>query len=187
MTNSVKYGVQSYNGGHVILHGVTISNCGYGGVLVNAGTIEIKNLTLNRNGSKSNNGIELAKGYSVDTGENEPTIIMNGKLNSTETENVIYIAINDTLSTFAVENTETSENKLFINGSRVVVTDKTGNVLYVSNESKVEMSGEQYVEPEPEPEPDLDDTPKTGTNASMALAILTIFISAIGIAILKRQ
>ncbi len=145
LTNGEKYGVQSYNGAHVVLDGVTITNCGFGAVLVNAGTVEVKDLHLGRNGQTSNNGIEIAKGFSVDTGSNEPTLIMNGTLTSSEPENVIYLAINDTLTDFEVQNTEESTNKIFISGNKVVITDAENNILYSSNErDDISMEGETF-------------------------------------------
>ena len=38
---------------------------------------------------------------------------MNGKLTSTQNENVIYLAENDKLITFEVRNTDTTTNKIF--------------------------------------------------------------------------
>ena len=81
LKNSQKYGVQSYNGGYVILNGVTITNCGYGAVLANAGTVEVKDLTLQKNGTPNNNGIEIAKGDATDEA-NIPEVIMNGTLSN---------------------------------------------------------------------------------------------------------
>ncbi len=147
LKDSQKYGVQSYDGAYVILDGITISNCAFGGVLVNAGTVEVRDLNLYRNGGTSNNGIEIAKGNGIYASDNDPKLVMNGSLKSTETENVIYLAINDQLSDFEVENTETSENKIFAQGNTVVVTDKNNNILYTSNEnSKAKIEGETFVE-----------------------------------------
>ena len=42
LKDAEKYGVQSYNGAHVILNNVTVTNNGYGGVLVNARNHKIK-------------------------------------------------------------------------------------------------------------------------------------------------
>ncbi len=143
---SKKYGAQSYNGGYLILDNVTVADCGYGGIIVNAGTVEIRDLTLHRNGGQSNNGIEIAKGLSVNTGNNQPTLIMNGKLSSTEDENVIYIAINDQLSEFAVENTDTTINKILGSGNKVVVTDEFNNIIFESNTTnKAQLSGDPFI------------------------------------------
>ena len=146
LTNSQKYGAQSYNGAYLILDDVTISNCGYGGVMVNAGTVEIMNLMLERNGSTNNNGIEIGKGSSIQTGENMPKLVMNGSLTSTEKENVVYIADNDELSEFEVENTETTTDKVFVSGDKVVVTDKQNNIKFESNTTEVDIVAEdEYV------------------------------------------
>ncbi len=146
LTNSQKYGAQSYNGAHLILDGVTVSNCGFGGIMVNAGTVEIKDLTLNKNGTPNNNGIEIGKGSSLQTGDNMPKLIMNGTLTSTEEDNVIYIATNDELTEFNVENTETSTDKLYVSGSKVIVTDENNNILYESNSNPdVTSEGDEFV------------------------------------------
>ena len=147
LTNSEKYGVQAYDGAYVILDGVTISNCGFGGVLVNAGTVEVRNLTLNKNGSDSNNGIEIAKGKGVYSENSNPKLIMNGTLSSTEDDNVIFIAINDNLTKFEVENTESSPNKIFVDDNKVVVTDSNDKVLFESNKvENISISGDNYEE-----------------------------------------
>lgn len=132
-----KYGVQAYEGGKVILDGVTIQNCKYGAVLVNGGIAEIKNLNLGKNGTGANNGIEIGKASGL---TNDPKVIMNGTISSTEAENVIYIAQNDSLSTFEVENTESSTYKLYTTGKKVIVTDNSNNVVYKSNESGKEVT-----------------------------------------------
>ena len=143
---SEKYGAQAYNGGYLALDNVTVADCSYGGIIVNAGTLEIRDLMLHRNGGTSNNGIEIAKGTSVNTGDNQPTIIMNGKLESTEQENVIYIAINDQLSEFAVENTDTTINKILGSGNKVVITDENNNIIFESNSTdKAQFSGDPFV------------------------------------------
>lgn len=147
LKDSEKYGVQAYDGAYVSLDGVTISNCGYGGVLVNAGTVEVKNLILYKNGQYSNNGIEIAKGNGVYTEGTNPKLIMNGTISSTEKENVIYLAVNDKLAEFELENTENTVNKILASGNKVVVTDENNNVLYESNVSDtVTIEGENYVQ-----------------------------------------
>ena len=78
LAGAQKYGAQTYNGAYLILDGVTVDNNGFGGILVNAGTLEVRSVNLKRNGQQSNNGIEIAKGNSVSTGDNKPTVIMNG-------------------------------------------------------------------------------------------------------------
>ena len=188
LTGAQKYGAQSYNGAHLTLDGVTISNCGFGAVLVNAGTVEVKDLTLNRNGSPNNNGIEFAKGNSITTGDNIPTLVMNGTLSSTETENVIYLAINDKLSGFDLQNTENTTNKVFINGNTVVVADEKNNILFTSQEFSDDLNFDAptYTEPTPE-EPPKDDTPKTGVKTNIEIAFALLSISTLGIAVLKKK
>ena len=148
LKNSEKYGAQAYNGGYLVLDGVTIYDCGYGGVLVNAGTVEIKNLNLKHNGlENSNNGIEIAKGKEIDDshGSNQPKVIMNGVLNSTETTNVIYLATNDKLTEFTVDNTENTENKILLSGNKVVVTNQNNEVIFESNENnQIQLEGETF-------------------------------------------
>ncbi len=196
-----KYGVQSYDGAYVVLDNVTIANCGFGGVLVNAGTVEIKSLSLNKNGTPNNNGIEIAKGNGIYSNNNKPILIMNGTLSSTETENVIYLAVNDQLSSFETRNTDGTINKVLVSGNKVVITDANNNILFESNEnSNVPITGESYVEtpapsePEPQPAPapeskpkDKNKTPKTGLENNLGLAISIIAISTMAIIALKRK
>ena len=193
LKDSAKYGVQAYNGGYVILDNVTINNCGFGAVLVNAGTVEVRNLVLGRNGNPNNNGIEIAKGSGTDAA-NVPTVVMNGKLTSSEKENVVYVAENNpSLEKFEVENAEGTDDKIQISGNTVVITDKEGKILYTSNEiGEVEVAGEKYTEPkkeEPKKEtPKKDTTPKTGLedNLVLSVVIMTILVAAV-IVIAKRD
>ena len=126
LKNSPKYGVQAYDGGKVILNQVTLSNNAYAGVLINGGTAEVINLSLI--GNKT--GIEISKSKSI-TSNNEPTLIMNGKLTSDATDNVIYLANdpNDNTNKFVIENTDNTENKILASGNKVVVTDINNNIL----------------------------------------------------------
>ena len=147
LTNSAKYGAQAYNGGYLILDNVTIGDCEFGGVLVNAGTLEIIDLFLQKNGQSSNNGIEIAKSSTISESDNEPTLIMNGRLSSTQTENVIYLAVDDDLATFNIVNKENTINKILGDGNRVVITDQNNNVIYESNISEgLDIAGQTYVE-----------------------------------------
>ena len=141
LRGSQKYGAQAYNGGHLIVDNVTIANCEYGGILVNGGTLEIVNLTLyrNRNNGDANNGIEIGKAEGL---QNDPKVVMNGTLTSDQTENVVYLATNDELSTFEVENAEGTKDKILMDNNKVVVTDENNNVLFTSNSnSNVEVEG----------------------------------------------
>lgn len=158
LTGAHKYGAQSFNGAHVILDNVEINGNGFGGVLVNAGTLEIKSLSLGKNGNPSNNGIEIAKGSGV-VGDNKPILIMNGTLTSTETENVIFLAENDSLITFEVRNTDTTTNKILVQGQRVVLTDANGNILFQSNENpNITVTGTDYTSPNPTTTPTPEPT-----------------------------
>ena len=138
LTGSPKYGVQAYNGGEVILNGVNIYDCAYGGVLNNCGTVEIVDLTLGRNGNaESNKGIELGKGSAVTV--EEPTLIMNGTLTSDQTENVIYIAEDedDKISSFTVINnndqSDVAKDRIYVDGNKIIVTDSNNSVKFESN------------------------------------------------------
>ena len=147
LEDSPKYGVQAHDGGYISLTNVTIRNCSYGGILVNAGTVEIINLSLGKNGSSSNNGIEISKSINLASSSNQPTLIMNGTLSSTESENVIYLASdsNDGTSEFILQNTSTSSNKILADGNKIVVTDRNNNVVYTSNENNnVTINGDNY-------------------------------------------
>lgn len=145
LKNSAKYGVQAYNGGYVILDNVTISNCDFGGVLANAGTVEVKDLTLGKNGTGANNGIEIAQGESLEETQNVPKLVMNGKLTSSEKENVVYLAENDNLKSFEVENTDSTEYKVLASGNKVVITDENNVILYSSNEKDdLSIEGEDF-------------------------------------------
>lgn len=121
-----KYGVQSYDGATVILDNVNITDFKYGGVLVNAGKLEIRDLHLGRNGTGENNGIEIDKGSSA---TNNPSIVMNGILKSDSTENIVRAATNGSLTEFTIENTEDTKNKLFATSEALVLTDEYNNVI----------------------------------------------------------
>ena len=143
LRNSAKYGAQAYNQGHLILDGVTVGNCAYGGILVNGGILEIKNLTLYKNRETDNSGIEIGRSSTVSS---VPRLIMNGTLTSTESDNVIYFAENDSLDEFEFENSDDTKNKVLMSGKQLVVTDEENNILYTSNENdKVQIEGDEYV------------------------------------------
>ncbi len=185
--DSAKYGVQAYNGGYVILDNVTINNCGFGAVLVNAGTVEVKNLILGRNGNPNNNGIEIAKGSGTDEA-NVPTVVMNGKLTSSETENVVYVAENNpSLEKFEVENAKGTDDKILISGNTVVITDKEGKILYKSNEiDNVDVAGEKYTEPKKE-EPKKDNTPKTGLEDNLVLPVVVMTLLVACVVVIAKK
>ncbi len=137
LTNSKKYGAQSYNGATLILDGVTVENCNFGGILANGGTVVIRNLTLGHNGETSNNGIEISNKTT-----STPKLVMDGKLQSSQTENVIWIAINDgsTFTKYEIENTENTTDKIYTHNGQVVVTDENNNVIFESNKNEKVMA-----------------------------------------------
>ncbi len=126
LNNGPKYGVQAYDGGTVILDNVSITGFRYGGVLVNGGNVEVRDLHLGINGTGANNGIEIDKGASA---TNNPTLTMNGTLTSDSTENVVRPADNGYLTDFTITNTENTTNKVVIAGDNVVLTDENNNVI----------------------------------------------------------
>lgn len=199
LKDAQKYGIQAYDGGYVVVNNVTIANCGFGAILVNGGTLEVKGLHLQKNGTPNNNGIEIAKGDAV-ASANIPTVIMNGTISSTEKENVIYVAENNpNLSKFEVRNTDTTTHKLLINDNKIVVTDKDNTILYTSNEVKnIEVTGEDYVEKTPEvekpadknetkPTDKKDETPKTGIETNLIFAITIMTLSIISIVLFRKK
>ena len=155
LTNAQKYGVQAFNGGYVSLENVTINNCRYGGILLNAGTIEVISLNLGFNGQNPdgqggilNNGIEVSTSVELTEPNAIPSIIMNGTINSTEKDNVIYFAsdANDNTTGFIVENTDSTTDKILVNGTTAVITDANNEIKYESNELKegTVFEGEDY-------------------------------------------
>lgn len=147
LENSPKYGVQVYDGGRAQLDGVKVANCKFGGILVNAGTIEINNLTLEANGANKDNGIEISKGKSIESSENIPSILMNGEIEAIDQANVVYLAVdeNDATTEVIIENSEYTTQKMSIDGNRIVVSDYKGEILYSSNEKEgVTLSGDEY-------------------------------------------
>ena len=149
LENSPKYGVQVYDGGRVTLDGVTVKSCAYGGVLVNAGTIEIKDLALEANGANNANGVEISKGKSIEGSTNVPNVIMNGTLTATNQTGVVRIAddANDATTEVRFENTENTVNKILIDDKTLVVTDENNDILYTSEiKNDVQTSGDEYLE-----------------------------------------
>lgn len=195
LKDAQKYGLQVYDGGYALVNNVTIANCGFGGILVNGGTLEVKSLNLQKNGTPNNNGIEIAKGDVV-SNAHIPTIIMNGTISSTEKENVIYVAENNpNLTKFEVKNTNSTTHKILINDNKIVITDKNNTILYTSNEIKnVEVTGEKYVEkaptvkePEDKNEDKKDETPKTGIESNLIFAIFVATLSTLSIIGLRKN
>ena len=184
LKDSPKYGVQAYDGGYVSLENVTIENCKYGAVLVNGGTVEVISLNLGYNGENANNGIELSKSKNIESSPNQPTVVMNGTLTSTETENVIRFAEdeNDATTEVIVENTESTTDKVLLNDNKVVITDNAGEIKYESNEAlDITVDGDEYVEPTepttpttPEETPSTDNTTEEVANPETSDSVLFI-------------
>ena len=131
-----KYGVQAFDGS-VILDGVTINGCTYGAVLVNGGTVTVKDLTLGYNGEGANNGIELDKG----SAQGNPKLIMDGTFTTYEKDNAVRVASNSNVTTFEIENTENTENtvnKVFVADKNVLLTDANDNII---SESSIDKDG----------------------------------------------
>lgn len=190
LENSAKYGVQSYDGAYVILDNVTISNCAFGGVLINAGTVEIRSLNLGKNGTTTDNGIEIAKGDGVYTDGTKPILIMNGSLSWAENGNVLYVDIVDGSNGFEIQNIETSKNKVFFNDNKLAITNENNEIVFQSAEiANVDVKADNYV-PTPAPEPTpapapvtaIDTTPKTGADNGLLLAIVLFVISGMWLA-----
>ena len=117
---------------------------------------------------------------------------MNGTLTSTETENVIRFAEdeNDATTEVVIETAATTTDKVFVNDSKLVVTDNAGEVKYESNEAAdITVDGDEYVEPsEPTTPTTPEETPSTGdtteevtnpeTSDSVLLIVAGLIISA---------
>lgn len=128
-----KYGVQAFDGS-VILDGVTINGCTYGAVLVNGGTVTVKDLTLGYNGEGANNGIELDKGNA----QGNPKLIMDGTFTTYEKDNAVRVASNSNVTSFEIENTENTVNKVFVADKNVLLTDANDNII---SESSIDKDG----------------------------------------------
>lgn len=155
LIDSQKYGVQAYDGGYVSLDNVTINNCRFGAVLINAGTIEVINVKLGSNGETENNGIEVSKSIKLEGSANQPQLIMNGTIASDKKENVIRFASdeNDATTEFIIENKENSTDKILANGNTVVITDSNNDVKFTSNEATATVDGDKYVDDSKPTEP----------------------------------
>lgn len=109
---------------------------------------------------------------------------MNGTLTSTETENVIRFAEdeNDATTEVVIETAATTTDKVFVNDSKLVVTDNAGEVKYESNEAAdITVDGDEYVEPSepttpttPEETPSTGDTTEEVTNPETSDSVLLI-------------
>ena len=163
LTNSPKYGVQAYNGGNVVLDGVTISNHTdkFGAVNINGGTVTIKDLTMTDNLY----GIEFAAGLNV-TGT--PSLIMDGVIKGNQ-KDVLYVDIDQITAdkTILVKNTENSTQKISLKDNTIVLMEGD-KVLATSNElatgTTVDVDGEKLQAEEPAKEPTTPEEPKDENN-----------------------
>lgn len=193
LKDSPKYGVQAYEGGKVVLDGVTIQNCSFGAVLINGGTVTVKDLTLEDNKA----GIEFGKGLNV-TGE--PALVMDGTIDTTKQDDALYID-NAQVDKFVVENTSTTVNKVVLVGDVVAINDADGKQVAASNTlnegTTVEVDGTEHVAaPIPVDKP-TTDTPKKdevknpetadGIALYIALAICGLGALAVGSRKLAKQ
>ncbi len=189
LADSPKYGVQAYNGGKVVLDKVTIKNCKFGAALINGGTLTVKDLTMD--GNKA--GVEFGKGINV-TGE--PALVMDGIINAANQENALYID-NDQVEKFVVKNTDTTTNKVSLDGDVVVVKDADGKQVAASNTitegSKVEIDGNEEIaaptsevkpEVKPEPKPEVKN-PEIADGILMYIALAIVAIG--GVAVSSRK
>lgn len=126
-----KYGVQAFGGAKAVLDGVKIYDCAFGGILLNGGTIEIKDVYFGPNGATGNNLIEIDQGSTTEV----PKLIMNGDFKTSQSGDIINLATNGNLKEYSVENTDSSIYKVYATGNKVVVTGVDDRVLYTSNEN----------------------------------------------------
>lgn len=188
LLNAPKYGVQAYNGGAVLVNGVTIQDCKFGAILVNGGALVVQDLTMIRNGSfeegKTGNGIELGKGDDV---TEDPYLVMDGTFTTQEQDTAIWVAENDRLmseedSKLMFGNTENSEFKLSLENNALVVKDSEGQTVASSNavleEITVEEDTDEPTTPE-EPVQPGEENPSTSDNF-MIFAGLAVIALGLG-------
>ena len=190
LENSPKYGVQAYNGGHVVLNGVVIRNSGFGAVSINGGTVTIQSLVMENNAY----GIEFGIGSNV-TGV--PTLVMDGSIEAKDQVDPIHVDTDQITKdkTIAIENTEDTLQTIDLDGVNLVVKDASGNELYRSDElvvgTTVEVSNPEVEQPttpenpeeeKPEEVKDEVENPKTSDGIMIAFGVLAISVVAIIIA-----
>lgn len=179
INKAVKYGVQAYDGGIVSLNGVTITNSGFGAVLINGGGLIVLDLTMNDNTF----GIEFGKGAFV---TNEPAMLMNGTISGNQVDPIV-LATNDNLGEVVVGNMPDSEMKLAVDGKKLVLKDKDGTVVATSNEAnsgvvvKEEAVDEPIPTPTPTPVPDNtpSENPNTNDNVGTYIVLAILGFSAL--------
>ncbi len=199
LTNAPKYGVHAYNGGAVLLNGVTIQDCKFGAVLVNGGALIVQDLTMIKNGNfedgKTGNGIELGKGTYV---TENPYLVMDGTFTTQDQDTAIWIAENDQLmadesSKLMFGNTENSEYKLEIEGNALVVKNSDGTTVTSSNAVLEQIATDETgnetttpedptdTEPEETPQQPAEENPSTSDNIMLfvSLAVISLGLSLV--------
>lgn len=106
-------------------------------------------------------GIEFGVGENV-TGE--PALIMDGTIDTTAQVDAVYID-NAQVTKFVVENTETSANKVALDGDVVTINNADGTVIAKSNTiaegSIVEIDGNEFTSAPKVEESTDNDQPNT--------------------------
>lgn len=183
-----KYGLQAFNTGVAILNGVNIHDSKWGAILVNGGAICVIDLTLNNNGPADNRwGIEF--GQAADVGENNPAIMMYGKISGNQ-EKLLYFAENDNLSLVEFANMEGSEMTLAMDGKKLVLKNSDGSVFATSNEIKDGATIEE-VNLDDEEETPVTKTEKKEENPNTSDGIIAVavlaFVGLIGAAVTTKR
>ena len=189
LENSPKYGVQAYNGGHVVLNGVVIRKSGFGAVSINGGTVTVKSLVMENNAY----GIEFGIGSGV-TGV--PTLVMDGSIDAQNQVDSVYVDTAQVTAdkTITVENTLNTTQTIDLEGSKITIKDADGATLYQSNDlldgTEVTVSNEE--EQTTEPETPADDTkdevkdevenPKTSDGIMIAVCVLALSLVTVVVA-----
>ena len=125
---------------------------------------------------------------------------MNGTINSTEKDNVIYFAsdANDNTTGFIVENTDSTTDKILVNGTTAVITDANNEIKYESNELKegTVFEGEDYtpnievtdpVEPETPTEEVKNEEVNPETSDGILLFLGLTVVGFAGVALTYRR
>lgn len=182
LENAPKYGIQAYNGGAILVNGVTIQDCKFGAILLNGGTGIIQDLTMVHNGNfadgKTGNGIELAQGDAV---SESPYLVMDGTFTTENQDTAIWIAENnDALETVMYGNTEESEYKLSIEENALVVRNSNDEVVTSSNAALEDLNTEEVEQPSDTPTtPDVpvqnpEENPSTSDNLVIFIGLAVV-------------
>lgn len=186
LVNAPKYGVQAYNGGAVLLNGVTIQNCNYGAVLINGGIVVIQDLTMIKNGNFENgntgNGIEIGKGTAV---TEDPYLVLDGTFTAQDQDTVLWIAENDQLvndenAKIMFGHTETSEYTLSLENNALVAKDADGTVVASSNAILDEITSDEVQNETPAPTPTQKPVENPSTNDNIIL-FASLAVMALGL------